>query len=58
MAQHHGPFLIAEVAGLAAVLIGQLGGLFDINNKVFPRCGETLVALRLRSGLHKSLNHS
>ena len=31
MAQHHGPFLIAEIAGLAAVLIGQLGGLFNIN---------------------------
>ena len=58
MAQHHGPFLIAEIAGLAAVLIGQLGGLFNINDKVFPRGGKTLIALRLCGALHQSLNHS
>ena len=36
MAQHQGPLLIAEVRGLGSVGIGDLGGLLDVGDKIFP----------------------
>ena len=37
--------------------IGQLGGLLDIGDQVFPRGGEALIRLRFRTALHKGFHH-
>ena len=58
MAEDQHPLGIADVGRLAAVGIGELGGLLNVRDQVFPGGGEALVGLRLGTALHQSLNHA